>query len=301
MSQISFPGLRAFYEALRAGSIRAASDRLGVAPSSLSRQIHLLEHQMGAPLLERSSEGVVPTHSGRLVAEFARTVLLDYDSLRADINERRGIRQGFIRIAAVESTVSERVVSAIVTFRERFPEVMFQLRMLPAGKVVESVKLGEVDLGVTFCAAPDTSLTFLARFSEPIILALSPNHDWADRTSISISELKALALAMPEETFGVRRIVNIAAQANGIDLVPALVSDSFEALRGFARLSGGGAILPRLSIEAERKIGVLKAVRIDVPAFNETTADVIILKDRRPGRLLQLFFDEMRRVATSSR
>lgn len=300
MSNVSFPALRAFYEAVRAGSIRAASDSLGLAPSSVSRQIQLLEHQLGAQLFDRSASGVVPTHSGRLAAEFARTVLLDYDSLRSDINERRGLRRGLIRMAAVESTISERAVSAIAVFRERFPEVSFQLRMLPAGKVVEAVKQGEVDVGVTFCAQPDTGITFLARFSEPIVLAVSPNHDWALRTTVSLQELKTIALGMPEQTFGVRRIIDTAAQAGGVTLAPALVSDSFEALRGFARIGAGGSLLPRLSTEADRKAGTLRTVRIDVSSFNDTTADVIVLKDRRPARLHKLFFDEMQRVASTS-
>jgi len=299
MSNVSFPGLRAFFEAVRTGSIRAASDSLGLAPSSVSRQIQLLEHQMGSPLFERSASGVELTHSGRLVAEFARQVLLDYDSLRTDINERRGIRRGLIRMAAVESTISERAVSAIVAFRERFPEVSFQLRMLPAGKVIEAVKQGEVDVGVTFCAQPDAAITFLARFSEPIVLAVSPNHPWADRSSVGIGDLRTTPLALPEMTFGVRRIVDVAAQADGFSLEPALVSDSFEALRGFARSGTGASLLPRLSIEADRKTGTLRGLRFEVPAFNETTADVIVLKERRPARLLKLFYDEIQKIASA--
>jgi DNA-binding transcriptional LysR family regulator len=139
-----FPGsLRAFYEAVRAGSIRAASDNLSLAPSTVSRQIQLLEHQIGAQLFDRSAAGVVPNYAGKLVAEYARTVLLDYDSLRADINDLKGVRRGFIRIAAVESTISERAVVAIVNFRSKFDGVSFQLRMLPArSRICRTPKLG---------------------------------------------------------------------------------------------------------------------------------------------------------------
>lgn len=300
MSAASFASLRAFKEAVRAGSIRGASDRLGLAPSSVSRQIQLLEHQMGAPLLDRSASGVVPTHAGRLVADFAQAVLHDFDSLRSDVNERRGIRRGFVRIAAVESTISARAVAAIAAFRLRFPEVSFQIRMLPAGRVIEAVKTGEVDVGVTFCAPPDTSLTLLARFPEPVVVAVSSQHDWAHRKTVSLHELVRIPLAMPELSFGVRRRFDAVAQAAGVELLPALASDSFEALRGFARLGAGGAILPRLSIEAERKAGILQALKIEDPSLNETTADVITLKSRRPSRLLKLFFEEFQRVVSNS-
>ena len=298
---MSFPGgLRAFYEAIRVGSIRGASEKLELAPSSVSRQIQLLEHEMGAQLFDRSAAGVVPTHAGRMVAEFARSVLLDYDSLRSDINERRGLRTGFIRIAAVESTISERVVTAITKFREHFPGVIFQLKMLPAPKVIEVIKRGEVDIGVTFCAPPDTELTFLARFVEPVVLAISPNHAWADRSAASLAELKHIALGMPEPSFGVRRLFDAALQAQGLSLQPALTSDSFEALRGFARQGGGGSILPRLSIETERKAGLLKMLTLDDDGLNHTTADVIALRSRQPARLLRLFIEEMQKVALAA-
>jgi DNA-binding transcriptional LysR family regulator len=295
---MSFPGgLRAFYEAIRVGSIRGASEKLELAPSSVSRQIQLLEHEMGAQLFDRSAAGVLPTHAGRLVAEFARSVLLDYDSLRSDINERRGLRTGLIRIAAVESTISARVVAAITAFRARFPGVNFQLKMLPAPKVIEVIKRGEVDLGVTFCAPPDTELSFLARFAEPVVLALSPNHEWANRGAVSLAELRHLALGMPEPSFGVRRLFDAALQAQGLSLQAALTSDSFEALRAFARQGAGGAILPRLAIEAERKAGLLTMLTLDEDSLAHTTADVIALRERRPSRLLRLFIEDMQKVA----
>jgi DNA-binding transcriptional LysR family regulator len=293
-----FPAsLRAFYEAVRAGSIRAAGENLGIAPSSVSRQIQLLEHQMGAQLFDRSAAGVMPTFAGKMVAEYARAVLLDYDSLRADIHDLKGARRGFVRIAAVESTISERAVTAISAFRAKFDGVSFQLRMLPAPRVIEAVKLGEVDVGLTFCAPADTELRFLARFPEPIILAIAADHPMARLESVTIAELKSLPLAMPEPTFGVRQILDRASQAAGVTLTPALSTDSFDALRAFARQGAGGSLLPRLSIELDRTLGRLKSIVVDDAALTQTTADIIVLGSRRPSRLLKLFLDELQRVA----
>lgn len=289
--------LRTFFEAVRVGSIRGASESLGMAPSSVSRQIQLLEHHFGAPLFDRSAQGVVLTHPGRLVAEFARTVLLDHDSLRADINERRGLRIGLIRVAAVESTVSAQVVSAITRFRARFPGVNFELQMVPAPRVIELIKRGDADIGVTFTAAPDTQLQFLARFSEPVVLAVAPHHPLARRERIHMEELTKIPLALPAADFGVRRVIDAVAQARAVTLTPALSSNSFEALKGFARQGGGGTLVPQLTIETERALGLLRAIPIAEPELAATTADVIILASRRPSRLLQHFFEDMELAA----
>ena len=48
-----------------------------------------LEQQIGTALLERASRGVPLTHAGVMVVEYARSVVLDYDSLHADLNAAR--------------------------------------------------------------------------------------------------------------------------------------------------------------------------------------------------------------------
>lgn len=104
-----FPSeLRAFHAVAQSGSIRKAAESLNVAPSSVSRKIVLLEQQIGTALLERASKGVALTHAGVMVAEYARSVVLDYDSLRADLNDARGSRHRLLRLHTVESYASSR-------------------------------------------------------------------------------------------------------------------------------------------------------------------------------------------------
>ena len=76
---------RYFHEVARLGSIRRASELLNVSPSSISRQMLVLERQFGTVLLIRSAQGVEQTHAGKMVETFIRTMLLDYETLRADI------------------------------------------------------------------------------------------------------------------------------------------------------------------------------------------------------------------------
>ena len=55
------------YAAVQGGSIRAAAERLDVAPSAVSRQIALLEEELAVPLLERQARGVRPPRPSRQV------------------------------------------------------------------------------------------------------------------------------------------------------------------------------------------------------------------------------------------
>src|SRR4051812_28887477 len=105
--------VRAFDEVARLKSIRKASEALGVAPSSVSRHVAILEHQMGTALFDRRTNGVELTHAGSLIADYVRRILLEYDGLRADLNEIHGTERQLIRLAAVESIGSLPLISAL--------------------------------------------------------------------------------------------------------------------------------------------------------------------------------------------
>ncbi|MEW5421595.1 LysR family transcriptional regulator [Amorphus sp. 3PC139-8] len=294
-----FPGpLRAFYEAVRSGSVRKASDRLGLAPSSVSRQILILERQMGVPLFDRSTSGVTVTHAGRLVAEYARSVILDYDSLREDLNGLKGTLRGLVRVACVEGAVSE-VVQGITVFRTRYPDVQYQVRMLTAQKVVEAIKLGECDIGVTFCGRPDVELRQEARYRDPIVLVVEPGHRLAGAERVSIHELADLLLAVPEGAFNIRQVLEEVSQEAGHALNPVLTTDSFVALKTFARASSGASVMARMSVQAEVELGLLKTVPIDAPLLERTTIDLLTLKKRRLPSVSKFLLTELKRTLES--
>lgn len=80
-------GLRYFAGVARVGSIRRAAEELHVAASAISRQIHLLEEDLGSPLFERRRGQKVMklTPAGEFVLAYARDVENGLDQVRADI------------------------------------------------------------------------------------------------------------------------------------------------------------------------------------------------------------------------
>jgi DNA-binding transcriptional LysR family regulator len=287
--------LRAFHAVAQSGSIRKASELLDIAPSSVSRKVALLEHHIGTALLDRTTSGVKLTHAGNLVAEYARSVVLDYDSLRADLNDWRGSRRKLIRLEAVESIVSGGLVEAISTFRRNFDAVSFRLTVVPAPQVVEDVRRGDCELGVTFCCSPQPDIVKVASIPEPIMLVVPNAHPLAGVKSVSIKELVGQTLALPDVTFGVRRIFDRAIQEAGLStaLNPALTTNMFEVLREFVRCGAGVAILPYRAVFRESTQNALQAVYIDHPAMRESTIDIVALRKQHPARIVTTFIDQL--------
>jgi len=291
-----FPSeLRAFHAVAQAGSIRKAGESLGIAPSSVSRKVALLEYHIGTALIDRTSGGVKLTHAGTLVAEYARSVILDYDSLRADLNDWRGSRRKLIRVEAVESIVSGGLIDAVAAFRVKYDAVSFRLMVVPAPQVVEDVRRGDCELGVTFCCAPQPDIVKVASIPEPIMLVVPNGHALAAAKTVTLKDLEGRALALPDVTFGVRRIFDRAVQETGLaaTLIPALSSNMFEALREFVRCGAGMAILPYRAVLRESAQNSMKAIPIEHPALSETTIDVITLRKHHPARIVTHFIDQL--------
>jgi len=82
--------LRFFLVILEEGSLRRAAKRLHISQPALTRQMQLLEHDLGGRILERTSSGVRPSNEGHVLAEKARALLGYYDSTMAEA--RRMVR-----------------------------------------------------------------------------------------------------------------------------------------------------------------------------------------------------------------
>jgi DNA-binding transcriptional LysR family regulator len=89
---------------LEEGSLRRAAERLHVSQPALTRQMQLLEHDLGGRVLERTSAGVRATSVGLALAEKARTLLGHYDSTLAEARSlvrggRQQLRIGYLASA----------------------------------------------------------------------------------------------------------------------------------------------------------------------------------------------------------
>lgn len=283
--------LRAFDEAVRAGSIRKASEKLGVAPSSVSRHIAILEQQIGTPLFHRRAGGIELTPAGKLVADFARSVLLEYDTLRTDLDDFRGMQRRLLRVALVESVAHSGPINAIAAFLDRHQTGSFNVRLMPAPQVMEAVREGNCDVGVTFCAEADPAIVTMARVQEPIVLVVHAGHKLAAAARVDLRDIADLPVALPDSDFGVRQILDRECAVNGFRLAPALSSNVFETLRDFVRLGAGVAILPLRAVSRREGIEELRIIPLVGSMFSEATVDVIVLRKRRLPRITKVFVE----------
>src|SRR5271169_2627697 len=184
--------LRLFLVILEEGSLRRAAERLHISQSAITRQIQLLEHDLGGRVLERTSSGVRPTGGGHTLAERAKTLLADYDSVMAEVRRLVRGESDRLRIGYVASAVQEYLGPALGALRRAYPKIKVKMLDQTPGEMIIALRRGEIDLALTNHGADLLSRDFYTHklVSVPSIVALPIEHPLASRKRICISELK---------------------------------------------------------------------------------------------------------------
>ncbi|MFI6742212.1 LysR family transcriptional regulator [Nonomuraea sp. NPDC050451] len=177
------------------GSVGAAADALMVTPSAVSQQIAKLERETGARLMERNGRGVRLTDAAGLLAEHAERILALVETAEADFEALRGEVVGRLNIAAFPTAVRGLMPGALVSLRERHPDLWVQLSEREPERVVREVSRGELDLGVIQdwlnrpMALPD-GLSRATLLDDVADIAVPADHPLAHSRELELAQLR---------------------------------------------------------------------------------------------------------------
>ena len=111
------------------GSMAAAALSLDLAPSAVTKRLAALESQLGQRLFQRTTRRVSPTAEGETVCEGALVLLEGFQTLEAELQERKAEPTGLIRLAATFGFGRLWLGPALARFQERYPRVEVQLQL----------------------------------------------------------------------------------------------------------------------------------------------------------------------------
>jgi DNA-binding transcriptional LysR family regulator len=174
------------------GSLRRAAERAHISQSAVTRQMQMLEHDLGGRILERTSTGVRPTTGGYTLAQKAKLLLADYDSTMSDV--RRLVRgEGHhLRIGYLASAGQQYLGEPIKALRLLHPKVKMKMLDLTPGETIGALRRSEIDLALTYLGMDLLSRDFYTRKIDnvPSVAVLPIHHRLASKRQIPISQLK---------------------------------------------------------------------------------------------------------------
>ncbi|NDY90406.1 LysR family transcriptional regulator [Ideonella livida] len=140
--------LTALVAAVEEGSLRAAARRVGLSQPALSKLMRELEQELAAPVLTRSTTGVLPTAQGKVLYERATRALRELASATDEIAQLGGTMVGELRLGAVPLAVMLLIPEAVRTFSREFQGVHLHVREELYIEQLMNLRRAEVDIAI---------------------------------------------------------------------------------------------------------------------------------------------------------
>ncbi len=296
---MSEAGMRYLLEALNAGSMRSASDRLNIAASSISRQISQLEQQLGLALIEKGRRGVKLTHAGEIVIEHYRNQLADREALNAKLGELRSVKVGQATIAVGEGFLGRSFNGLISQFARDNPQINLEILTGSSQEIVRMIVEDAAHVGLVFQTPHDLKLHVRSTAAQPLMAIVPPGHALAERPSVGIAELAEYPLCLPPVQFRIRQILAAAELRTGCHLEPVVTTNSIHVMQEMVRSGVALTVLPQVAVWSELDDGVVIGVPFDSDAVEETTVSLILRSGRQlegaPIRILKMIEAQVRK------
>ena len=230
------------------GSFIAAAASMKTSQPAVTRTVKHLEDVLGVRLFERSTRSVQITDAGKEFAAVAARMLNDLKITVGGMRELADQHRGQIILSSIMSVANGKLPELVSAYRRKYPGVELYVRDGVHGTVIEDVRSGAADFGITYLDdLPDPFVsTPLGR--EEFIVVLPRNHRLCGKASIALGDLKDLPLVSLPTDSRTRRLIDSGAASAKLTLKHVVVVSQFTTMLGFVRAGVGLAIAPKSGV-----------------------------------------------------
>ncbi|MEQ8442567.1 MAG: LysR family transcriptional regulator [Alphaproteobacteria bacterium] len=218
----------------RSGSIRKAAEDTNITASALNRRIQAFEEEFGAEIFERLPRGMRLNPAGELLLHHIRTQQQDLARVHSQVADLSGVRRGHVKIACSQALLPYFLPQEISAYRAEFPDVTFEIKVRDRIQAEHDLASFESDLALVFEPAHMVNFEVLTAVRQPVMAVMAANHPLAQNETLRLRQCIEYDLVLPSAHYGVRVLLDLAAQRLGRKLEPVLETESFEMVRHFS-------------------------------------------------------------------
>jgi DNA-binding transcriptional LysR family regulator len=226
--------LRYFVAVCQHGGFSHAANVIGVAQPALTRQVQLLERELGFKLISRDGRGAKPTEQGRFLLVRSIEYLDGLDNLYFELKQRFSQINGQA-VIGICPTISPFFLEDLKTYvAANSPDLSLSLVEAYSGDLKNLMNSDRLDLAITYKPSSSLGGGHVDLFSEPLVLVCGFQPD-APQRSYQLSDLERLKLILPSRIHELRLIIDTVAKRRGVLLRPDLELDSLDAVKTFLK------------------------------------------------------------------
>lgn len=286
--------IRAFLAIADTGSVTRAAELLHVVQPAISRQLKLLEDDLGALLFERSRGGMVLTEAGRTLVEYSRRALRELDNARSEIQPSGPSIAGIVHVGLLPSSCELLAAPLVLALKERYPGVQVSLSVGYTDHLARWLETGELDMALLYDAPQRPSVSLEPLLKEVLCLTAPAAHGLSLKKPVKVRALGQAPLVLPSRPHNLRGLVEHACAVADVPFRIAAETNALSVQRDLVVQGVGFSVLPAVAIRSELERGLLSAAPIAAPEFARSIY-LALPTTRRSSTAVQCVVGELKR------
>jgi len=235
----------------------------GISQSAASQRMHELEDELGVALLDRSTRPLSVTDAGKLYFDLCRDALRRQEEFFVALDRLKNEVEGTVRVASIYSIGLSEMSQLEREFSRRYPQVKLEVEYLRPEKVYDAVLTDRADLGLMSYAEPSKEVMVLPWRQEEMVIAASPLHPLAEKSSVRPEEVDGLDFVGFDEDLPIGREVDRFLREQHVHVNMILHFDNLQMIKEAVAHGSGISIMPARVMEAEISQGRLIPLPIE--------------------------------------
>lgn len=264
------------------GSFTAAGEKLHVSQSAISRQVLLLEEELGEPVFHRVGRRVRITPAGDSLLQLSHRVFQDLQDTIAGISDRQESLKGTLRLVG-GMTVCLYVFPTLLTeIRRVHPALDLKISAGSTDRCIAQLRAGTADLGMLTLPIDVQDLVSVPVLKEELLLVGDAKHPLARQRKIAAPDLADQPFVLFESGSNTRRVVDELFVKEGIHPRIVMETENVEILKAMVKTGLGITIIPYQAVAADLRARRLFSRRIAGHALIRETGWIYPKMSRLP-------------------
>ena len=278
------------------GSFTAAGEKLHVSQSAISRQILLLEAELGEPVFHRIGRRIKITPAGESLLQLSHRVFQDVQDTVAQVTEKQESLRGTMRLVGGMTVCLYVFPSLLAEVRRTHPHLDLKITVGSGERSIALLRSGSGDLGLVTLPVDAADLEAVPVLEEELLLVTYPSHPLAKRREITPADLTRQPFILFETGSITRRLVEDFFTRERIEPDIVMETENVEIIKAMVRHGVGISIIPWQAAMADVRAKQLFCSRIAGHALHRQTGWLYPKMRRLPRAVAEVMrvFEQIR-------
>jgi DNA-binding transcriptional LysR family regulator len=288
--------LEMFQAVADGGGFTRAAERLHVSQSAVSRQVKLLEEELGSLLLHRHGRRVALTPSGELLLKLANRVQRDIQDAVWQISEDGKLHRGRLRLGGGMTVCLFVLPRLLKRFRRLYREVDLRVTSGTSEAILRLLRNHEVDLGLLTLPIVAADLEVVPVLKEEMVIVTAPGHVLARSRSVEPKRLARFPWILFEAGSNSRKVIDQFFLEEEVPAAVAMETENVEIIKAMVASGLGIALIPYSAVAKDLRAGRFAFTRVKGRRLYRETGWVYLKSDYVPRTITEVLrvFDLMK-------